>query len=58
MQCVKLMTNEIEVVGDCIIFTKVVSKTYAIKNYTLNELLCEIYKLTMYFDEIEFTHVP
>ena len=33
-------------------------KTHAIKNYALNELLCEIHKLAMCFDEIEFTHVP
>ena len=33
-------------------------KTHAIKNYALNELLCEIRKLAMCFDKIEFTHVP
>ena len=58
MQCVKSMMNEIEVVGDCMILTKAALKTHAIKNYALNELLCEICKLTMCFDEIEFTHVP
>ena len=58
MQCAKLMTNKIEVVGDCIILIKAVPKTHAIKNYALNELLCEIWKLAMCFDEIEFTHVP
>ena len=49
--------NEIEVVGDCIILTKATSKTHTIKNYVLNELFCEICKLAMYFDEIEFTYV-
>ena len=58
MQCVKSMTNEIEVVGDCMILTKAAPKTHTIKNYALNELLCEIYKLAMCFDEIEFIHVP
>ena len=57
MQCARSMTNEIEVVGDCIILIKAAPKTHAIKNYTLNELLCEICKLAMCFDEIEFTHV-
>ena len=52
------MINKIEVVGDCMILTKATPKTHAIKNYTLNELLCEICKLAIYFDEIEFTHVP
>ena len=58
MQCARSMTNEIEVVGDCIILTKAALKTHAIKNYALNELLCEICKLAMCFDEIEFIHVP
>ena len=58
MQCARSMTNEIEVVGDCMILTKAAPKTHAIKNYALNKLLCEIYKLAMCFDEIEFTHVP
>ena len=58
MQCARSMTNEIEVVGDCIILTKAAPKTHAIKNCALNELLYEIHKLTMCFDEIEFTHVP
>ena len=58
MQCTRSMMNEIEVVGDCIILTKAAPKTYAIKNYALNELLCEIRKLVMCFDEIEFIHVP
>ena len=58
MQCVRSMTNEIEVVGDCMILIKATSKTHAIKNYALNKLLCEICKLAMCFDEIEFTHVP
>ena len=52
------MTNEIEVVGDCMILTKAAPKTHAIKNYALNKLLCEICKLAMYFDEIEFIYVP
>ena len=56
MKCTKLIINEIEVVGDCIILTKAALKTHAIKNYTLNELLCKICKLAMCFDEIEFTH--
>ena len=51
------MTNKIEVVGDCIILTKTVPKTYTTKNYALNKLLCEIHKLAMCFDEIEFTYV-
>ena len=58
MQCVRSMTNEIEVVGDCMILTKAAPKTHAIKNYALDELLCEIHKLAMCFDEIEFIHVP
>ena len=58
MQCARSMTNEIEVVEDCIILIKAASKTHAIKNYTLNELLYEIHKLEMCFDEIKFTHVP
>ena len=58
MQCVKSITKEIEVVGDYIILTKVAPKTHAIKNYALNELFCEICKLAMCFDKIEFTHVP
>ena len=58
MQCARSMTNEIEVVGDCMILTKAAPKTHAIKNYALNELLCEIRKLAMCFDEIEFIHVP
>ena len=58
MQCVKSMTNEIEVVRDYMILTKAAPKTYAIKNYVLNELLCEIHKLAMCFDKIEFIHVP
>ena len=57
MQCTRLMTNEIEVVEDCIILTKATPKIYTIKNYTLNELLCEIHKLAICFNEIEFTHV-
>ena len=57
MQCARSMTNEIEVVGDCMILTKAAPKTHAIKNYTLNELLCEIHKLAMCFDEIEFIHI-
>ena len=40
------------------ILTKAAPKTHAIKNYALNELLCEIWKLATCFDEIEFTHVP
>ena len=52
------MTKEIEVVGDCMILTKAVPKTHTIKNYALNELLCEICELAIYFNEIEFTHVP
>ena len=58
MQCARSMTNEIEVVGDCMILTKATPKTHAIKNYALNELLCEIHKLAMCFDKIEFIHVP
>ena len=58
MQCVRSMMNEIEVVRDCMILTKATPKTHAIKNYALNELLCEIHKLAMCFDEIEFIHVP
>ena len=58
MQCARSITNEIEVVGDCMILTKAAPKTHAIKNYALNELLCEICKLAMCFDEIEFIHVP
>ena len=58
MQCARSMMNEIEVVGDCMILTKAAPKTHAIKNYALNELLCEIHKLAMCFDEIEFIHVP
>ena len=58
MQCTRSMTNEIEVIGNCMILTKAVPKTHAIKNYALNELLCEICKLAICFDEIEFTHVP
>ena len=58
MQCARSMTNEIEVVGNCMILTKAAPKTHAIKNYALNELLCKIWKLAMCFDEIEFTHVP
>ena len=58
MQCARSMMNEIEVVGDCMILTKAAPKTHAIKNYTLNELLCEICKLAICFDEIEFIHVP
>ena len=58
MQCARSMTNEIEVVGDCMILTKAAPKTHAIKNYALNELLCEIRKLAMCFDKIEFIHVP
>ena len=58
MQRAKSMTKEIEIVGDCIILTKAAPKTRAIKNYVLNELLCEICELATYFDEIEFTHVP
>ena len=58
MQCARSMTNEIEVVGDCMILTKAAPKTHVIKNYALNELLCEIHKLAMCFDEIEFIHVP
>ena len=54
----QIMMNEIEIVGDCMILTKAAPKTHAIKNYTLNKLLCEIHKLAMCFDEIEFTHVP
>ena len=57
MQCARSMMNEIEVVGDCMILTKAASKTHAIKNYALNELLCEICKLAICFDEIEFTYV-
>ena len=57
MQYVKSITNKIEVVGDCMILTKAAPKTHTIKNYALNELLCEIHKLAMCFDEIEFTHV-
>ena len=52
------MINEIKIVGDCLILTKATPKIHAIKNYALNELFCEICKLIMYFDEIEFTHVP
>ena len=52
------MTKEIEIVGDCMILTKAAPKTCTIKNYVLNELLCEIRELATYFDEIEFTHVP
>ena len=40
------------------ILTKAAPKIHAIKNYVLNELLCEIHKLAMCFDEIEFTQVP
>ena len=58
MQCARSMMNEIEVVGDCMILIKAAPKTHAIKNYALNELLCEICKLAKCFDEIEFTHVP
>ena len=58
MQCTRSMTNEIEVVWDCMILTKAAPKTHAIKNYALNELLCEIRKLAMCFNEIEFIHVP
>ena len=58
MQCARSMMNEIEVVRDCMILTKAAPKTHAIKNYALNELLCEIHKLAMCFDEIEFIHVP
>ena len=58
MQCARSMTNEIEVVKDCMILTKAALKTHAIKNYALNELLCEIYKLAICFDKIEFIHVP
>ena len=57
MQCTRSMTNEIEVVGDCMILTKAAPKTHAIKNYALNKLLCEICKLTMCFNKIEFIHV-
>ena len=57
MQCTRSMMNEIEVVRDCMILTKAAPKTHAIKNYALNELLCEIHKLAMCFDKIEFIHV-
>ena len=57
MQYARLMMNEIEVVGDCMILTKAAPKTHAIKNYALNELLCEICKLAMCFDKIEFIYV-
>ena len=58
MQYARSMMNEIEVVRDCMILTKATPKTHAIKNYTLNKLLCEICKLIMCFDEIEFIHIP
>ena len=58
MQCTRSMMNEIEVVRDCMILTKATPKTHTIKNYALNELFCEICKLAMCFDEIEFIHVP
>ena len=58
MQYAKSMTNKIEVVGDCMILTKAAPKTHVIKNYALNELLCEICKLAMCFDKIEFIHIP
>ena len=47
MQCVRSMMNKIEVVGDCMILTKAAPKTYAIKNYVLNKLLCEIHKCAL-----------
>ena len=52
------MTNEIEVVGGLYDSHQGCTQTHAIKNYALNELLCEICKLAMCFDEIEFIHVP
>ena len=58
MQYTRSMTNEIEVVRDCMILTKAAPKTHAIKNYALNELLCEIHKLAICFNKIEFIHVP
>ena len=42
IQSVKSMIKEIMIVGDCIILTKAMFKTHTRKNYTLNELLCEI----------------
>ena len=42
IQNVKSMIKEIMIVEDCIILTKIMFKTHTRKNYTLNELLCEI----------------
>ena len=42
IQSIRSMIKKIVIIEDCIILTKTMFKTHTRKNYTLNELLCEI----------------
>ena len=47
----------IQIVGDCIILTKVAPKNHSISNHELNLLLIEIRATAVRFEEAEFVHV-